>query len=674
MDTRRSRNNEDLKPEDFLQAVVIADSFNVRFMPLTNDKPRTLLPLVNVPLLEYVLEFLSSGGVQRAIVFCCVRADQIKHYLQRSKWMTAPNSGGMEVLTVVSDGCMSVGDALRDLEAKAIIRSDFVLVHGDLVANLKLAPIVDEHRKRRTVTKGAVMTMVYKEAPPGHATRRLEDELVVGVDSRSQQVVGHQRLYSHGTSAKRFVLQREAFDLHRSIQIRHDLLDCHISICAPTVLQLMADNFDYETIDDLVKGILVNEEVLDASVYVHAIHGLEYAARAADPTSYAAVSQDVMSRWVYPFVPDRNMTGLVEDNYMCCRHNVYLHRQVTLERGSTLVENVAVGDGSQVGENAVISRSVIGKRCRIGKNVHIEGSYLLNDVIVEDGCKIVSAILDSNVSVGMNSVITGSLIASWVHLNANSKVEPGAKLVADSKCNIDDMVIQRFGDSDVFEYRTSDSSRRKRWDIWGMPPAEASSSFNVDEECTSSDTDDEDVREMPILNEEKLITDEMVSTLQRATDENISIENVIVEINSIKHAYGVQIKELNGLLVKTVLELPARSMQPAQMTPVHYLPRFKAVTKRFLPLLKNYFRGRESQNDMLVALEEFSASNEIVLNLLPKIIHHLYDEECDILSEEVILEWWKQMENSKRSPTVRSTLDKFIQWLKTAEEEESDSD
>ncbi len=44
MSTKKKRGGggagEDFKQEDVLQAVVIADSFNVRFAPITNDKPR----------------------------------------------------------------------------------------------------------------------------------------------------------------------------------------------------------------------------------------------------------------------------------------------------------------------------------------------------------------------------------------------------------------------------------------------------------------------------------------------------------------------------------------------------------------------------------------------------------------------------------------------------------
>ena len=36
----KNKKREDFKQEDVLQAVVIADSFNIRFAPITKDKPR----------------------------------------------------------------------------------------------------------------------------------------------------------------------------------------------------------------------------------------------------------------------------------------------------------------------------------------------------------------------------------------------------------------------------------------------------------------------------------------------------------------------------------------------------------------------------------------------------------------------------------------------------------
>jgi len=660
MASRKSQlKSDDLKQEDVLQAVVIADSFNIRFLPLTHDRPRTLLPLANVPLLEYTLEFLLAADVQHAIIFCCAHADQIKSYIQSSKW--ASPDVGMEVCTIVSDSCLSVGDALRDLEAKSIIRSDFVLVHGDLVANIKLATIFEEHKQRRASVKGAAMTVLYKEAPPNNATRRKEDEFVVALNSQTKRVIGYQRVRN---LKNKFALNRESFEACTSVQIRHDLLDCHVSICSPTVLQLMADNFDFETIDDLIKGILVNEEVQDVSVYVHTVRATEYAARAADPVAYAAVSQDVLSRWAYPFVPDHNITGLIEDAYVCRQHNVYLHCDITLNRGLSLEDNVVIGSGSVVGENSAISRSVVGKRCHIGKMVRIVGSYLFDGAVVEDGCTVTGSILDRGVVLGSNCTLIGALVGARVKLPAHSNVDGGKKLTCETGAVADGVIVKPYDSANgIHQYLYTDADLCELWDTWGI-----SNPVTEDVEGETSTSESESEAGEVQQTEEMLLTDEMATTLERATNEDVSIDNVIVEINSIKHAYGIQIKDLNGLLMKTILTLPLRS----HGNPGQYFSQFKAIAVRLLPLLKNYFRSQDSQKDLLGAVAELSCSNDVILSSVPKVVHLLYDEQLDILAEQVILDWWSQLKDC--APAVYRNLEKFIQWLNTAEEEDSEGD
>ncbi|RYG65720.1 hypothetical protein EON64_11340 [archaeon] len=55
---------EDVKREQKLQAIVLADSFTQSFRPLSLDCPKVLLPLVNVPMLDYTIEFLAQNGVE----------------------------------------------------------------------------------------------------------------------------------------------------------------------------------------------------------------------------------------------------------------------------------------------------------------------------------------------------------------------------------------------------------------------------------------------------------------------------------------------------------------------------------------------------------------------------------------------------------------------------------
>ncbi|KIY94274.1 putative translation initiation factor eIF-2B subunit epsilon [Monoraphidium neglectum] len=140
-----------------LTAVLLADSFTQRFRPITVERPKVLLPLVNAPLIEYTLEWLALNKVEEIYVFCCAHADQIKKYLADSKWLKQRSP---RIITVVSRNCLSVGEALRALDQKDLIKGDFILVSGDTVANVDLAPALAAHRARREKDKNAIMTMV----------------------------------------------------------------------------------------------------------------------------------------------------------------------------------------------------------------------------------------------------------------------------------------------------------------------------------------------------------------------------------------------------------------------------------------------------------------------------------------------------------------------------------
>lgn len=65
----KSEGDNDVKREQKLQAILLADSFSSTFKPITLDTPKVLLPLVNVPMLDMTLEFLSQNNVEEVFNF-----------------------------------------------------------------------------------------------------------------------------------------------------------------------------------------------------------------------------------------------------------------------------------------------------------------------------------------------------------------------------------------------------------------------------------------------------------------------------------------------------------------------------------------------------------------------------------------------------------------------------
>lgn len=144
--------------EDPLVAVILADSYDDHFAPLTLGTPRCLLPLANVPLLDYSIESATVTGVTHIYILACAHSNQIREHLSGEKQATL-KSQGITVSVMSTPEARSEGDALRELDAKQVLRSDFLLYRADSVCTFDLRTAVAEHKKRRKADKDVVMTM-----------------------------------------------------------------------------------------------------------------------------------------------------------------------------------------------------------------------------------------------------------------------------------------------------------------------------------------------------------------------------------------------------------------------------------------------------------------------------------------------------------------------------------
>lgn len=114
--------------------------------PITSECPKVLLPLVNAPLIEYMLEWMAMSGVQKVHVLCCSHADQVRAYLNKStKWAASD----MSLNIISSYNCQSAGEALRLVDQEGLIQDDFILISGDVVTNMDLSRALAQHKARR---------------------------------------------------------------------------------------------------------------------------------------------------------------------------------------------------------------------------------------------------------------------------------------------------------------------------------------------------------------------------------------------------------------------------------------------------------------------------------------------------------------------------------------------
>ncbi|EIN07464.1 nucleotide-diphospho-sugar transferase [Punctularia strigosozonata HHB-11173 SS5] len=408
--------------EDVLQAVILADSFNKRFKPLTSGKPRCLLPICNAPLLDWTFESLALAGVQEIFVICRSYAVQVKEAIRNSMW-SKPSSGIKIVPIVTAKETFSPGDAMRDIYTHGIITTDFVLVMGDLVSNIRIDEVVREHKERRKTNKDAIMTMVVKESGAKHRTRSRGDASVFVIDSQTSECLHYEPVTGYPPKQSA-AIPREILSEHPEVDIRNDLIDCSIDVCSVEVPSLFQDNFDYQDIRrDFVHGVLTSD-LLMKNIYCY-VAEVGYAARVKDTRSYDAISKDILSRWTFPLVPDDNHPA--GHRYEHTRGNKYIAADgtVVLSRTCKVGTNTLIGSSTQVYENAEVYSSTIGQRCVIGPSAVVRHSYIFDDTVIGANAFVDRAIVGAGVKVGEGSRIErGALVADGVVLGKGARLRP----------------------------------------------------------------------------------------------------------------------------------------------------------------------------------------------------------------------------------------------------------
>ncbi|BDA43794.1 Translation initiation factor eIF-2B subunit epsilon [Coccomyxa sp. Obi] len=413
--------------EEALIAVLLADSFNQRFRPITLERPKVLLPLVGVPLLDYTLEWLASNNVAEVHVICCAHAEQVKQHLEAAGWLQERAS--LSVKVIVSTTCKSAGEALREIDVKDMIKSDFVLVSGDVVSNMDLGSAVHAHRARREKNKNALMTMVMKAGTTPAQRRRLGDHsLLVAMDPQTKRLLRYEEVEAGKPLPKQATIDAHFWGEADAVEVRTDLADTYIYICAPEVLMLFSDNFDFQNVrKDFVTGVL-SEEELGQQLHVHELHR-DYAACVLNARSYDAISRDVLQRWTFPFVPDTNLLPIGgawgSSTFRLGRQFKYKEHSVKLGREARIGHSTCIGAGTVIEDGAEVAQSVIGRNCHIGKDAVVVGSYLLEGVRIHNGAQVSHSLLCDGVVVKEDaSVCPGSILSFKVVVGQGKVIKP----------------------------------------------------------------------------------------------------------------------------------------------------------------------------------------------------------------------------------------------------------
>ncbi|KAJ3274956.1 hypothetical protein HDV01_001820 [Terramyces sp. JEL0728] len=551
---------------------------------------------------------------------------------------------------IVSQELRSMGDVLRDMDAKQILQSDFILMSGDVVSNVNLEPLVKEHKLRKSTDKNLIMTLITKQASSNHPTRSKAEEELFVLDTKTNECV-HYEAYRRYPARKKVFLNPRLFKTHPNIVIHNDLIDCQIDICSIEDIR-----------KDFLKGIL-ESELLGKSIYCHILAN-EYAAQVSTLQMYNAISKDIMLRWVYPLCPENIFYGN-DGTITHSLHNIYKGERLNLDRSASLTEMVIIGSGSRVGSNSKISNSVI------GSNVVIDGSYIFDNAVIADGCKVIRSIIGKDSTLLKNVTLEyGCVLDFHVTIGPNVTLEARSRVSAenhseefhdDSENELDYDIVGRDGKGYAYnpDYSDEDDEIDLRNVMRSYLDYESPSEYTEADQETDPETDGEFEEE-----EGNDWFTEVEQTIQRAFDENHSSEIAILELNTLKMAMNITFHDLRQIVFPAILKLMLKETNVKE--------RLKVVNKWF-PVLLKFTHSDDDQHHLMNLLQQFLVETPSTISFAPQLIMAGYN--IDLLKEDVILKWYENGPPNKIKDAVILNLYQvlpLIKWLNEAETESED--
>jgi translation initiation factor eIF-2B subunit epsilon len=335
--------------------------------------------------------------------------------------------GLFQEIILVESSASTVGDIMRELDRKAFLKSDFIVVHGDVVSNFSLAEALSVHQKRREKEKNAIMTVVVRNS--GSQTEQTwPGAQEIAYDLENKRLLAYQKKGEDDID-----LDPDVLGEFSDIEITANLIDPCIDICTPEVLALWSDNFDFQRPrNHFLHQVLKDYELNGKKIFLHLLDKPgQFAYRVQHLRSYDKISRYVLSRYSYPYCPEMNL--LQSHDYVLslpASRFTYIDRQnVTLPDLCRLGPNVAIGAQTTVGDCVTIRQSSIGVETTVGSNTVISDSYLWGNNVIGENTTISNAILGTGVQVGSNCTIEqGSLLGNNVVIADGVTVKAGTKI------------------------------------------------------------------------------------------------------------------------------------------------------------------------------------------------------------------------------------------------------
>ncbi len=360
------------------KAVIMAGGFGTRLRPLTMNLPKPMVPILNVPMMEHIVELLKKHKIKDIVSVLYFQPEIItSHFEDGSKF-------GINMNYVMAQADYGTAGAVKN--AYEHLDSRFIIISGDVLTDFDISKAIDFH-----IEKGSKATILLTRV-----TKPLQYGIVMTDDD---------------SRITRF-LEKPSWG-----QVFSDTINTGIYILEPEVLDLIPYQQEFDFSKDLFPEMLRR----DMPLYGYISEG--YWRDVGNLNEYQGGQIDALKQVVK--VKEKGVEkkdSLVGDN---CK----------ISPNAKLAGRNIIGNNVEIGDHAELTDCVIGNNCKIGMGAKLLRTTMWENSKTGDFTALTDDVICSNVDIGSSVTIEENVfisdnckIGDKAILGTNIKLWPGKEV------------------------------------------------------------------------------------------------------------------------------------------------------------------------------------------------------------------------------------------------------
>lgn len=359
-----------------MKGLIMAGGEGTRLRPITCDKPKPMVEIMDKPVIQYIIELLKKHRIRDIAVTLQYMPHAIMDFLGSGEIF------GTSLQYFIETAPLGTAGSVKN--AESFLDEEFIIISGDCMTDIDLKSAMEFHKSKKSM-----VTIVLKEV-------EIPLEYGVVITNDDGQI-------------KKF-LEKPSWE-----ETFSNLANTGIYIVHPSILNHIPENQFFDFSKDLFP------KLMDMGIPMYGYTSKRYWCDIGDIESYIRCHSDILEKKVNVKLDATNIGD-----------NIYVGENVQIDPKAIVVSPVYIGKNVTIGEGATLfPNSVISRNCNIGKSVTVKNAVIGQNCFIKDksqlrGCILCgNSVIKNHVSIYEHAVVgVNTQIDSMCEIKPNVKIWP----------------------------------------------------------------------------------------------------------------------------------------------------------------------------------------------------------------------------------------------------------